>query len=919
MRGLIGRDEERGLLTEALAASPSVVLVSGESGIGKSRLVEDAAEGIELLRGVCSDRARSAYGPVLGALRAWLREHPGGFASLGSLRGPLACLLPEVGGEPAEVDRATLVEALRCALTSVGEAVLFLDDLQWSDEATLDLLAELAPAPPLTIVGAYRSDEVGRGHPLRRLRTELRRRGALTEVTLAGLESEDTAALVAQVLGDAAAPQLAAAIHARTQGVPFFVVELAAVVRDREAGDHGEVPLPETIRDAVGLRLSGLPAAAHATAEVAAVLGARFDLDVVAAIEPGDGLGELLADGVVVERDAGEAAFRHALEREALYEDIPWLRRRALHSRVADELALRGAPSMAVATHRLAARELPQARAALLEAVAELSAVHAYRDAARAGRLALDNWGAGEDVAKRLQALDVHGHCAELAGDLPEAARAFRELSELRRSERGDRALADAVRRLAGVYDLQGDRARARASRELAASAYATAKLPAEAAVERLVLGAYMQAAGDHDAAVATAALAREEARAAGRVDIEARALGLEGVARAKRGEHAEGVDTVREGLQLALAGDLSAVAGDVYQRLGTALEIAADYRGAQEALDTAIALCQTNGAAATEQTCVACLAYVLRELGDWERSVALCRELLAPGNVGPGTRVVTDGIVGAVRAFRGELRPARRMLESSNALAVQLNVVSMHVDSAGGLGYLAALLGDDDAALARCREVLDRWEGSQDRHYAVWPLRWSAAWLARNGHDRDASACADALAQIASHTSHPDALAALGQALGEIALLNGEAQAAAEHLAGAVALHDRLDIPFDRAQIQLRAGVAAAAAGDREGAVERITDAQNAARRLGARPLAAESARELTALGVGGANGGPLSRRECEVVGLVAEGCTNREIASRLVVSTRTVDMHVRNILLKLDARSRAEAAAKAGRMGIC
>jgi DNA-binding NarL/FixJ family response regulator len=919
MSGLVGRDEERGLLEQALAARPSLLLISGEAGTGKTRLVEEAAAEVALLRGVCSDRARSAYGPVLVALRAWLRENPDGFAPLGSLRGPLSCLLPEAGGDPLEVDRGTLVEALRAALAATGDAVLFLDDLQWSDEATLELLAELAPDPPLPIVAAYRSDDAGRGHPIRRLRTELRRRGGVTELAIGGLGPDDTAQLVAGILGAPPDPELAAAIHERTQGLPFFVVELATVLRDRESEDDDSLPLPETIRDAVLLRVAGLSAAARAAAEVAAVAGARFDLDVVAAIESGDGLAELLACGLVVERTPPEAAFRHALEREALYEDVPWLRRRALHSRLADELTVRDAGSMVVAAHRLAARELPQARIFLLQAVAELSAVHAYRDAARAGRLALDNWSAGEDVAQRLKALERHGHCAELAGDLPEAARAFRELSELRRSETAGRALADAERRLAGIYDLQGDRARARAAREVAATAYAAAKLPGEAAAERLVLGGYLQAAGDHDGAVATAATARTEARAAGRADLEARALGLEGVARAKRGEHDVGLDTVQAGLQLALANDLTAVAGDVYQRLGTVHEIAADYRGAQHALDTAIALCQTAGARAGEQGCVACLAYVLRELGDWERSVALCRELGAEEDVGPGTLVVTDGILGAIRVFRGELRPARRLLESSNTLAAQLNVVSMHVDSAAALGCLAALEGDTEAAAERCREVLERWEASQDRHYAVWPLRWAAAWLARAGQQREAAACAEALAQIASETNHPDVLAALGQALGELALVHGEADAAAEHLAGAVALHDRLDIPFDRAQIQLRAGVALAAIGDRDGAVERMTDAQNVARRLGARPLAAEAARELATLGVNGAATGPLSRRECEVVVLVAEGCTNREIASRLVVSTRTVDMHVRNILMKLDARSRAEAAAKAGRLGIC
>ena len=136
--------------------------------------------------------------------------------------------------------------------------------------------------------------------------------------------------------------------------------------------------------------------------------------------------------------------------------------------------------------------------------------------------------------------------------------------------------------------------------------------------------------------------------------------------------------------------------------------------------------------------------------------------------------------------------------------------------------------------------------------------------------------------------------------------------------------------MPFERAQIELRAGVALAAAGERElgaGAPRRAPT--DAARRLGARPLAAEAAREVAQLGesvarparrraAADADGAGLSRRELEVVRLVAVGRTNREIAQELFLSPRTVDMHVRNMLRKLDCRSRVEAAHRAGELGL-
>jgi DNA-binding NarL/FixJ family response regulator len=135
--------------------------------------------------------------------------------------------------------------------------------------------------------------------------------------------------------------------------------------------------------------------------------------------------------------------------------------------------------------------------------------------------------------------------------------------------------------------------------------------------------------------------------------------------------------------------------------------------------------------------------------------------------------------------------------------------------------------------------------------------------------------------------------------------------------------------MPFERAQVDLRAGVALGVVGERERALDHLARAYRAARKLGARPLASQVAREVSLLGesvsvrlgvraAADANGAGLSRRELEVVRLLSNGATNREIAEELVVSRRTVDMHVRNILRKLDCRSRVEAAKRAGELGL-
>ena len=543
---------------------------------------------------------------------------------------------------------------------------------------------------------------------------------------------------------------------------------------------------------------------------------------------------------------------------------------------------------------------------------------YAYRDATSAGGQALELWPGDEEPDTRIELLERYARCAELSGELPDAVKAWRELSATR-SARGERpAYADAQRRLAAVYELKGEREPAFAARRVAVQAFVADGRHADAAVERLAMANHRRAGARYGDAMELASAASEDATAAQRPDLRARALGLEGVSRAKRGDFEAGLETVRTGLALALSHDLTAVVAELYQRLGLVLYDSADYRRAEEALDAALGLCRIEGDAGTEVACVTCLAYVLRERGEWSRAGELCRELIGAGS----SAWVAEGLLGAIHAFQGKLASARRMLAASLASSEPLGHYHMWVDATAGLAYTAAAEGALDEAAEHCRRLLERWDDSEDHHYSIWGLHWASAFMARRGDRAGVHVCAEALTRIASTTGHAYALAALAHAIGETALLEGDVDAAAEQLSRAVEIYRGLDVPFERAQVELRAGVALAGAGEREAALERLGDAYRTARKLGARPLASEAAREVAALGesvtrrggraAAGADpdGTGLTRRELEVVRLIAVGRTNRDVAQQLFLSPRTVDMHVRNILRKLDCHSRVEAA---------
>jgi DNA-binding CsgD family transcriptional regulator len=949
--GLIGRERELAELREALnaarAGAGGLVLLAGEAGVGKTRLAEDAlAEaGLAILRGDSSQEAPAPYGPLVAALRSFLHREPRGLDDCGPMLPYLRVLLPELGKPVRHADRATLFEAIRTALAVVGRrapAAVLLDDLHWADATTLELLAPLAKAledDPVLLVGAYRNDEIPRGHPLRALRSELRRGGRLFELVLGPLDVDDTRLLAARVLDLAPARSLTSALYDRTQGVPFFIEELldALVVSGRlHAGRFGvelvgadELPIPETVRDAVLLRAQRLSEGARRLLETAAVAGVRCDVDLVTELAGESGIDELLQSEFLLEPVPGRAAFRHSLAREAVYGSISWTQRRAIHAALATALEARHAPPPLIAEHWLSARDVVRARPQLVAAFDEACAVHAHRDALRLGRRVLELWPEGEDADARLELLARLGDCAELSGELAEAVRSWSEVAS-ERLARGDTAgFAEAERRRANAHAMQGAHDRALEGRRAAAEAFAGCGRPAEAAAELLAAASHLDSAGRLSIALEHVSAAKAYAERAGRPDLVARALGIEGTARAKLGQIEEALGAARAGLALALEHDVEGAAIDAYQRLANVLENATDLPEAKEAYAAAHELCELEGDGASGSVCLICIAYILLQTGEWDRCLELDRELIASSATPAGVRLAAKQHFAIVAALRGDARRARRLYDQTIGYAELHDRQRLLIWEPLCYGWIDELEGRTADALERCREIVARWTTIESRHYPLPALRWATTFLALHGEEADARAAAEGIARLVSGTVSREALATFAHALGEVALLDGDAEQASAHFVQALDLLSTLELPYETAQTRLRAGAALAVAGDREAAVGFVTAAYRTARRLGARPLATRCALQLQEWGepvedrlgrraAGDAERGGLTRRELDVLRLVAVGRTNRDVAGALYLSPRTVDMHVRNLLAKLGCRSRTEAASRAAELDL-
>jgi predicted ATPase/DNA-binding CsgD family transcriptional regulator len=970
---LIGRDRELSALRKIAASARrrrgGLVLVAGEAGIGKTTLVEHALprRGQAVLRGAAPASGTAPFGPIVAAIRShpdWPRigdRAVDAAPNKATAEGGLDLLFPELarpgGGVPAAPHVATegitptaedVGGALRAAvcglvvgLSRLEPLTVVLDDLQDADQATVDALPVLAQAAEherLLILGIYRSDEMPRISPVRRLRVDLRRAGRLDEMVVGPLGADAIVELATRVLGARPNALLARGLIDRSQGLPLFVEELAAALLSDDAVEvvdgeatptRDDLPVPGTLRDAILIRADGMSFPEREAMSTAAMVGDEVDDELIDGLfaEAGGWVRAGLDRGILTARGDGGVSFRHRLVREVLAAELPSPERRARHRQIAEILAARHAEPLVVAEHWLKGGEPQAAVPWLLEAAEASSHLHAYRDAATAFHRALD-----EDrgvLPSRVAVLERLATCAELSGAPGEAARVWDTAAAIRSADGRQDLAGQDHRRRALALEVEGRWRRAIEARLSAAEAFQEAGLPGESATDRLAAAAHLRSAASFSAALDLLSMTQALAIEAGRKDLEARALGLEGNVRARMGAAEDGLPLVRHGLTLALDLGLTAAAAELYQRLADSLEHGGRYDPARAAYLEGADYCRTRSIEPTAQLCLACMAIVLWQTGHWSEAEQASREVISSPAAKAHARAVAEGVLGIVSALRGSSGRARPHLEASLQGARHIELAAMELISGWGLALCDRLDGDEVGTLERCRGLLARWERTEERHYVVPVLRWAVTVFAEHHDASGVRSCADALARIAAQTGQPEAVAALGTALGEAASLEGDPVAAAAHLTNAFEAVSALDLPLERAEIARRAGVALIRADRRTEGIAALVSAARTARRLGATPLAAIIARELAAQGesperrLGSrearrlADHG-LTGRELEVVRLASRGLTSREIAQSLFISPRTVEMHVGSALVKLDCRTRAEAVQRLATLGL-
>ena len=892
---IVGRDAELAALEDALAqirdGGSAVLLLVGEAGIGKTRLVQEltgrpVASGFAILRGDAVDLAGAAlpYDPIVGALES--ASGPAIESALGRLpdeaRAELARLLPgaapdrwaEAGVVDEEGAQARLFRLLGRLLRELcrdAPTLLIIEDLHWADESTLDFLAFLVRSlpPRLGLLMTVRAEDVEMlltqeapraGRRMRRFVAELARHPDAQRFDLQPLARDEVAHLLEGITGRLPAAVLLEEICTRSNGIPYHAEELLATTL--QGGDLG---VPATVRDSTLIQIEGLNAATQELLKLMAVASRPVSQAFLQTVDvvPGPSVSGALHEAMshhLIRRASGEAtfAFRHALGRQVVYDELLPQERASLHVAIAAALAREpDANPGELALHWHAACRPKEALMASVQAATTALDLFAYADALPHLERVLELWDRVEDVSEefgldRVEIIRRAARAAFLVGEHDRSNRLWRQALGL-----VDHS-AEPVK-AAGLYEQMGRCQPWNVEGSLSAFQIALRLLPPTPSAQRArltgevargfsFLERWDEARSNAEEAVALALSVESRTE-------EASARATLGVAVAFLGDPERGEQELRTAIEVA--GDELA-AEDVERAqldLGEVLRLQGRFAAALDVMRQGAADARRRG---TDRTfgrfMLLNAAEDLFRLGRWDEA-ATCLDELSRVDCGPTGTVVRESVAGRLAAARGDFPAAADHLLRAATQCREIDAVEFVPAIYAGLGELALLRGHPDEACRVIDNGLDLVGSSLDALHAP-VLVWMAARAhadagrtARRGRRgpgagalrADVAELIAALHRLAGSWANgdgpPETLTHVALAEAELERA-GAGSRAVDRWKAAVERCTALEREFAAAYARWRLAEASLAAGDGETATRALRDAHATARELGARPL---------------------------------------------------------------------------------
>ncbi|MDX1659229.1 MAG: AAA family ATPase [Nitriliruptorales bacterium] len=953
---LVGREDELARLESAWKAAsqgqPSLVLIGGDAGVGKTRLTDALVEHVHgssgrVLVGGCIDLGEGSlpFAPLVEALRSLARSEDAAALPelLGSARRDLARLAPALGGSSQGDERPSSTVVLQATVDALGRlgratSVLFVvEDIHWADRSTLDLLGYLARTlhtEPVLVVATYRTDELHRRHQLRPFLAELSRSRSVERIDLVSFGRDQLAAQLTAIAGEAPPAHVIDEILRRSDGNPFIAEELLAARQEPTSGG-----LPASLRDILESRIAGLPPSARRILDVAATIGrtAHHSLlrEVATQEDVSTALRKAVDHQVLVPGSGDHYRFRHALVQEAVYDRLLPGDRVDLHRAVAQvleeepDLASGGAEHVdaELAHHWEQAGDRERAFRSAVRAARYAESLPAFPEALTQYERALRlHDQLGSEALDEVTRYDLHRGAVRAAVGFGhfqrglEHQRAATELTARSDSERRARSL----RQLAHIHWLAGNGGEAATT--IAEAVDLVEDAPSSATKAGVLAYSARLAAlqGRFESGQEDAYEAVRIAEELGDDRERSRSLNSRGLIRFQLGERDEGVADLEAAIEAGRAASDVGLTATAYNNLLSVLaglgpserlwelraeveEWLADYHHA----GTAFIMCN--------------LAEIALRQGDVQGAAELLNQIV---------RHRLDGVyhmsylslASQVATLRGNYDLADRLTEELREVAAGTPDPQTWGPLLTASARRELLRGRPDRALEFLEE-LDERLGSLERPLEYVMVLAMRVWAyveqalergdaATEQHAREALRDLDDFDGGRSAGTSYTGVVALAHAT---ATRLGEPDPAAWRRAVEASVH-----PFERAYATLNLAQTLIELEQREDASDALEKGIELADEQGfadlrerMQDLARRARLDLPGVELS-AGELSLTPREREVLELVAEGRTNREIGEELFISQKTASVHVSNILSKLGVDNRVEAATAAHRLGL-
>ena len=744
---LVGRTDQRSrlrtLLDEVISDGSRFVLLGGDAGAGKTTIIEVFAADLfgpladrkaQLIRGQCVPLGGEGlpYAPIVGTLRDLVTQHGREqvLAWAGAGGPALGVLLPDLTGGSPEGDsiRLQLFEAITQLWERASEhspLVVIIEDIHWADESTRHLLRFMARAltdAPVMIVASYRTDELTRRHPLRPFLAEIGRLAGTERIDVPSLDRAEVAELLTRLMDRPPSNAVIDTVFRRSEGIPYFVEELT------RSAARGCIDMPDTLRDALNVRVQNLSEEAHQVVDLAAVAGTRVDHELLASavgsgtLDLDRGLREAI-DASVLTADETGYGFRHALLREVVHDDLLPGQHARLHARFAalleahPELVSPGTAPLETAHHWSAAHEVN--KAFLWSITAARSGAAAYHEALKMYERALELWDQVDDpesvAGPRAGVLKQAANAASNAGEDERALAlvnaALAEFGPASDAEERITALMLKASLLGGLLRPGTVEPLREAMTLLPEDADPVLRARVmEAFARQLILSGEVA----EGMIAARAAVAAAVGLGSNKTESHARntlAIGLEGI-----GEENEALDEWERAGPLARGSTQTELRQFI--NYSDALNLTGRYADAASQALTGIELAKERGL----ERSIGCMlagnaAEPLISLGQWSRAYAMTEralELDPPANHVAHLRLLQAWL----RVWRGELDEAEVILREFRPMITSTDPSPQYVSQVIRADAEHAMaVGDHSRAWTDVTAFLDRW----DTYHAAW------------------------------------------------------------------------------------------------------------------------------------------------------------------------------------------------------